>query len=259
MLKIISIEKNEDSTDGNVYMVSTAKTKYVAKVYDDLKHAKSMIKFHSDLSDNGLYVPKILKNNKNEECTKLIDGKHIVIYSFLEGKEIGDVFKNIDEKIAAEIALQLKKIHEITRGPNKYELKDIPFNIGDNLERLSALHFDLTRCNIFYNKNGNCKIGFIDFDDAKYGPSICDVAITAANLFFSKSRGVDEKGLLAFINTYYDGQPALKVKELPFIKKTAIKWINHIMDGNEFDTSTTESFQARKELIEQNMDINIEN
>ena len=40
--------------------------------------------------------------------------------------------------------------------------------------------------NIFFKYGIGCKISFIDFDDAKYGPSVCDVAIAISNLFFSK-------------------------------------------------------------------------
>ena len=61
------------------------------------------------------------------------------------------------------------------------------------------------------------------------------------------------KGFNLFIDSYYGENIELKVKELPYIKEFAIKWIDYIMDGNEFDTSTTESFIIRKELIEKYM------
>ena len=50
---------------------------------------------------------------------------------------------------------------------------------------MSILHFDVTKNNIFYNDG---KIYFIDFDDAKYEPVICDVAIAITNLFISKAK-----------------------------------------------------------------------
>ena len=37
------------------------------------------------------------------------------------------------------------------------------------------------------------------------------------------------------------------------IKKYALKWIDYILDENEFDTSTTESFEVKRKLIIENM------
>ena len=91
----------------------------------------------------------------------------------------------------------------------------LPFE--NNNTRKSVLHFDLTRNNIF--KESNKKISIIDFDDAKYGDSICDIAILIANLFFSKTRGVDLEGMEEFINQYYANDIILKDKEKPLIKK----------------------------------------
>ncbi len=253
LIEINKIEKNEDSTDGNVYIINTEKGKYVAKLYDDLEHTKAMIELHSDLYTNNFHVPEVIKSNKNKGYIKLSNGKYIVLYSFLSGLQISDKFKVLPADIIKEIAVQLKKIHDITCGINRFKIKEIPFYTNCNVERKSVLHFDLTRSNIFYDENNNCKIGFIDFDDAKYGASVCDVAIAAANLFFSKTRGVDVDGLMVFIDSYYEGNEKLKSMELPHIKKFALKWIDYVMDGNEFDTSTTESFEVRKNLIEKNM------
>ena len=110
----------------------------------------------------------------------------------------------------------------------------------------------MTRFNIFYNENWQSQIGFIDFDDAKYGPTVVDVAIAISLLYFSKSRGVDTEGLKAFLNEYYDNEETRK-NEMPYLKKCALKWINYIMDNNQFDSSTTESFEIRKNLIETEM------
>ena len=116
------------------------------------------------------------------------------------------------------------------------------------MERKSVLHFDLTRNNIFID-NEQDKIGFIDFDDAKYGASVCDVAILIANLFFSKSKGANLEGMQKFIDAYYEDDLKIKELEVPRIKEFALMWIDYVLDGNEFDSSTTESFEARKKLI----------
>ena len=253
-LIINNIEKNEDSTDGNVYMLYTEENRYVAKVYDDLQHVKSMINLHNDLGNNGIDVPKIIKCKSGESYITL-NNRCVVIYSFLEGIQLGEKFKDLPEEVIQKIAIELNKFHSITSNSNYYDLNKMPFECDKKVDRYSALHFDLTRMNIFYNEDKKEKIGFIDFDDAKYGASICDVAIASANLFFSKSRGADVKGFKLFIDSYYGDNIELKEKELPFIKKFAIAWIDYIMDGNEFDTSTTESFIVRKDLIEKYMDL----
>lgn len=167
----------------------------------------------------------------------------------MNGKELDDVFKNLNADISAKIAREVKKNHQTTAGENLFNLKEVPFEIEEEFDRYSALHFDLTRCNIFCHDEWPEKIGFIDFDDAKYGPSVIDVAITISLLYFSKSRGVDYEGLNAFIDAYYDDEE-VKKKEAPYLKKYAIKWIDYVMDHHEFDSSTTESFEIRKNLIE---------
>lgn len=115
-------------------------------------------------------------------------------------------------------------------------------------EDCSLLHFDLTKNNIFINSNK--EITLIDFDDAKYGNSLCDIAIFISNLFFSKTRGVDLDGMKLFLNEYYENDEKKISKKKTKIKEYAINWIDYILNGNEFDTSTTESFEVRKELIQ---------
>lgn len=107
----------------------------------------------------------------------------------------------------------------------------------------------MTRDNIFYNEDWKAGIGLIDFDDAKYGPTIIDVAIVVSLLYFSKSRGVDREGLKAFIDEYYSDKE-LRREELPYLKEYALRWINYIIENNQFDSSTTDSFKIRKNLIE---------
>lgn len=251
-LEINKIIKNEDSTDGNVYMLNSLSSKYIMKLYDEEKHAISMVNIHKDLKNSGMNVPDIILNKENEGYSLLENGKYCVLYSFLNGEEIGSLFKNINKDTSIKIAKELKNIHKITTGNNKYNLPVLPFKIEGVFNRYSILHFDLTRCNIFYNENWQSQIGFIDFDDAKYGPTVVDVGIAISLLYFSKSRGVDTEGLKAFLDEYYDNEK-LRKNEIPYLKTCALKWIDYIMDNNQFDSSTTESFEIRKNLIETEM------
>lgn len=149
----------------------------------------------------------------------------------------------LNQKIVTLIANELRKFHNETPN-NEFNLPKVPFE--DKAKRKSAVHFDLTRKNVFLQED---KIYFIDFDDAKYGGSVCDVAILIVNLFFSKTRGADIEGMQTFIEKYYDNDNELKNDEQPLIKKYALDWINYILNGNEFDSSTEESFKIRYDLI----------
>lgn len=249
LIKVTKIEKNEESTVGNVYIVYSNNEKFVAKIYDDLNHTKSMIKLHSDLS-NKFHIPKVLQTKNKAGYVKLLDSRYIVLYTFLDGTQLGKKFNKLSEEVIKEIALELRKLHELTRDKNKYNLKEVPFIKSCDIERNSLLHFDLTKGNIFYNEG---KIGFIDFDDAKYGPSVCDVAILVALLFFSKKRGVYKKGLSVFIDAYYSKEISLKLQEIKYIKEFAISWVNYTLKNNDFNPSTTESFEVKKKLIEENI------
>lgn len=252
LLDIKEIEKSDESTVGNVYIIYTENLKYVAKVYDDLKHVQSMTKLHSFLSSKNFNVPNIIRNKDNLEYTILDKNKYVILYSFLDGVQVGKKFINVPNDIIKELAQELRKFHTITSA-NDYELKEVPFNISTDLNRKSVLHFDLTRMNIFFDENNTSKIGFIDFDDAKYGPSVCDLAIISANLFFSKKRGVNLDGLHAFIDSYYGDDLELKEKEIVFIKEIALSWLNHIMTETEFETSIKEGIITKIKQIEENI------
>jgi len=239
-----SIEKNEDSTDGNVYMV---KDKFVVKIYDDLNHVKSMIKIHNLLDANKISAPKVIINKFGNGYSELLDNKYIVVYTFIKGNPIewDKNTRRLNEDIIKSIANILKKIHNVTRNI-ELPLQRVKFDQSN--ENCSLLHFDLTKNNIFINNKK--EITIIDFDDAKYGNSICDIAIFIANLFFSKTRGVDLVGMNVFLNEYYNNDEKIISSKITEIKKYAINWIDYILNGNEFDTSTTESFEIRRKLIQ---------
>lgn len=244
--KIDNIQKNLQSTIGNVYMVYCNDNKYVIKIYNDIGHTKAMVNLYKVLEENNLYIPKVIHNSLDEEYT-IFEDKYIIVYSFLKGRQItwnADKINLTDYEIN-KLAKTVRKLHDVTNN-EVIGLQQLSF--GNDMERKSVLHFDLTRNNIFIDDEQD-KIGFIDFDDAKYGASVCDVAILIANLFFSKSKGANLEGMQKFIDAYYEDDLKIKELEVPRIKEFALMWIDYVLDGNEFDASTTESFEARKKLI----------
>ena len=243
------IEKNEQSTDGNVYITYCKNKKYVIKIYNKIEHAESMVKLHNRLAQLELNVPNVILTKEKKTYGKILATNFIVVYTFLNGKQIGWDTKTgkLDNEIIGQIAKTLRKFHRNTKN-NEFDLPKVPFKT--NGKKQSVLHFDLTRNNIFKCDN---QIGFIDFDDAKYGDTLCDIAILIANLFFSKTRGIDLQGMQKFIDEYYGNEKHLKDEEVPLIKEYALRWINYILDGNEFDTSTKESFKVRYKLIKENL------
>ena len=249
-IEVNKIEKSKESTDGNVYIIFS-KDKYVLKIYDDIEHTKSITNLHSLLVKEGIIVPEIIKNNENEMYTEN-SKKYYVLYSFMKGTQLYEYQENgkLDKKLISKIAVSLRKIHDITKNMSELNLKENPIKVENDIERKSLLHFDITNHNIFIEKD---EIGFIDFDDAKYGESVCDVAIAVGNLFFSKKRGMDLDGAKLFISEYYGKDKKLKEKEEKYIKQYAVKWIENTLNNNEFDTSTTDSFEVKKKLIEENL------
>ena len=59
-LEIDEIIKNEDSTDGNVYMLTSPSNKYIMKLYDEENHAISMVKIHKDLKNGGMIFTHVI-------------------------------------------------------------------------------------------------------------------------------------------------------------------------------------------------------
>ena len=157
-MDVISIEKNEESTDGNVYIIlDSNQTRYAIKVYDNIKHANAMTNIHTYVNEIGLNAPKIITNNLGEKITKHKD-RYIVCYSFVEGVKLKDI--NLSDEIISNIANYLRALHSINS--NRFNVEAIPYSIDAN--RQSILHFDITKHNIFINQEDNNTICFIAFD-----------------------------------------------------------------------------------------------
>ena len=158
----IRIEKNEDSTDGNVYVLYCKNNKYIAKMYNDIIHAQAMVRLHQELNLKGVAVPKIIYSN----CEGANDNnEYIVIYSFITGTQVSKMMQNgkLDLEIVKRIAKVLRKMHDRCVGENMFNLPQLPFDTYG--KRRTVLHFDLTKDNIFYVDS---EIAIIDFDDAMY-------------------------------------------------------------------------------------------
>ena len=243
-IQIKDITKNTDSTDDNVYFIKSQNNKYIFKIYKNIEHTESMIKLYNFLNENNFYVHKIMQAKNKEYYTKYSDN-YIVLYSFLEGIQFKNTIQTANNIIISKLAKEIRKLHDLTENIN-FNLKQINFEVENEFKRKSILHFDLTKDNIFINQN---KIGFIDFDDAKFGPSIYDVTIAISLLFFSKSRGAELDKVKTFIDSYYENDIINKEKEVPYIKSIALKWIDYLLNENSFDTFTRESFEVKKRLI----------
>ena len=240
-LDVISVIKNMDSTDGNVYNVETLDNKYIIKVYDDESKANNIISLHNYL-DN-MYIPKIVKANGENYYIKY-NNKCIVLFTFLNGKQVSTLI-NENNGIYLEddiklIAKEVRKFHDLTNG-KRFGFDKLEF--ANELDRKSIIHFDLTKGNIFINNN---QVGFIDFDDAKYGDSICDVAILLSFLFISKKRGIDNKSINLFLDSYYnEDEKELRKIEQSYIKLYIKKWVEYILSFHEFDSSLKGSFNFK--------------
>ena len=82
---------------------------------------------------------------------RLNKNKYLVIYSFLEGLQLGKIYKKLPNDVIKNVAIKLKEFHQLTFNSNIYNLKDIPIKNKQNIKRYSALHFDFTKMNLFLN------------------------------------------------------------------------------------------------------------
>lgn len=164
----------------------------------------------------------------------------------MQGKQLATIIANneFNKDTIRSIAGELRKMHLVT-SDMKNDLPKVEF--ADKIERKSLLHFDLTKQNIFVIEN---RIGFIDFDDAKYGDSICDIAILISLIFISKKNGFNEEGAKYFLDEYYLKNEKIRLKEEKLIKCYAIEWVNYIINNNEFESSLKESFEFKRKVWE---------
>ncbi len=152
-------------------------------------------------------------------------------------------------EIISLISKKVRKIHDITSGINEFNIPELSFDTYKR--RKTLLHFDLTKSNIFLDENND--IAIIDFDDAKYGSAVYDLAILISTFFFSKKRGVDMVGMNKFLDEYYGDDEMLKKEEIPLIKMCAIQWINYLLENSKVSESLIDSFNVKIKLINENL------
>ena len=124
-LNIVSIVKIDESSEGNVYNIKTDNNKYIAKIYDDLNIVNNMISLYNYLEE--MNIPKIIKTSDGNYFSKYMD-KFIVIYSFLEGKQLSKFItenNNIcPDEIVSLMAKEVRKLHDLTSN-NRFGFKTI--------------------------------------------------------------------------------------------------------------------------------------
>lgn len=152
-------------------------------------------------------------------------------------------------EIISLISKEIRKMHDVTSGINEFNLPELYFDTYKR--RKVLLHFDLTKSNIFLNENND--ISIIDFDDAKYGSAVYDIAILISTFFFSKKRGIDLIGMHKFLDAYYVDDEMLKKEEVPLIKKCAIQWINYLLENDRVKESLIDSFNTKIKLINESL------
>ena len=239
---VISFSKNKESTDGNVYDLKTSHNSYIVKEYDDYHKMNCMIQIHSYLDK--MHIPRIIQTI-NKQSYFEYQNQYYVIYSFLDGIPLASYNNSYPEEIVISVAKEVRRLHDLTRDKS-FSLQTVEF--ANQLKRKSLIHFDLTKGNIFIHQN---KIGFIDFDDAMYGDSVCDVAILLSCLFVSKTRGIDHQNIHLFLDSYYEGEEELKKEELPYIKTYIINWVDTILSHHSLDSSLREKFIFKKGHVDE--------
>ena len=246
-IEVLEIEKSDESTDGNVYIIYGMQNKYVVKVYDNLDHTNQMINLHILLEKNNINAPKIISDNDNKHYEE-VKNKYIVVYSFIEGKKIRSLYVNgkLEEKIIKKLAISINKLHSIKAGNNFLKLPELSFEEKGKVNKKSILHFDLTKENIIVDKD---QVYFIDFDDSKYGDCICDAAIMISFLFLSKTNGADLEGIKCFIKEYFK-EGNIQDEEKLKIKEYALAWADYLLSKDNIKLSTKESFEEKRKLIE---------
>ena len=76
LINALKLEKNKESTDGNVYVVYSNNKKYILKIYNDLNHTLAITSIHDTLSNN-FNIPKIIKSKNNNLYIKTFNKKRI--------------------------------------------------------------------------------------------------------------------------------------------------------------------------------------
>lgn len=215
------IEKPEDGIEGNTYIITAKKHKYVAKVYVDQQHAKDIAKYQDTIHGSGLPVTAIIKTQTGELVAKL-NHQHVVLCEFAQGNPIGwrKEFANMPSNLSHDIAQTLAKMHHVGQSVPQVKLThtlsaaDRFSNFVNNVTlkalaiqdlkavRQTMIHGDLTRENVFVDPATSDLTAIIDFGDAHYDYITYDIATALTQIYVTKSWGIDFSGIKDFITAY---------------------------------------------------------
>lgn len=215
------IERPEDGIEGNTYIITAEKHKYVAKVYVDQQQAKVIAEFQNTVHESGVPVPAIVKTQTGELVAKL-NNQYMVLCEFAQGSPIGwrKEFANMHSSLSHDIAKALAKMHHVGQSMTEVKLThalsavDRLSDFVDNdalnslalhdLERVrqTMIHGDLTRENVFVDPATSNLTAVIDFGDAHYDYITYDIATALTQIYVTKSWGIDFDGIKDFLAAY---------------------------------------------------------
>lgn len=108
---------------GDVYFIEDHKQSYVMKIYKSLplhtRNAQNSSDVIEYLRENGINVPKVLKNKNKLNSTTILapEGeREVVVTSFIDGKTISESYNNEIHRIIGKQAAQIRSV-----------MKDYPF------------------------------------------------------------------------------------------------------------------------------------
>ena len=203
------VEKPEDGIEGNTYIITAGKQKYVAKVYGNQQQADILANYQNALYEANVPVSAIVKTQANELATKL-NGQYAVLCEFAHGSPLGwrKELSNMPNPLSRSIALALAKMHYVGQSIHAaklgYALSAPAVLSPHNLKacRQTLIHGDLTRENIFVDPHTSALTAIIDFGDAHYDYITYDIAIALTHIYVTKSWGIDFSGIEDFLAAY---------------------------------------------------------
>ncbi len=223
----------DEGISNNSFLIESNNKKYILRVYSQDRKTNDEIlleiKFQDYLRDNGIKIPLIYKNNKDEEFSVLnIKGNdwQFLLMEFVEGNSVN---YNVDRILISDIAQTQARMHLlgiqfsdlVKEDNNKWaDLKDTMANkivslpvdnseVSDFLERVRVYKYILNpELPHGYNHldldfDGNIIVldnkvnGIIDFDDLSYSPSVVCLGYSLWNI-------LDDEGVESM--NYYLGE-----------------------------------------------------
>lgn len=207
------VEIPEDGIEGNAYLITAKKMRYVAKVYTSLMQANTLANYQNAVHTAGAPVPVITKTLASE-LVATISGLHIVVCEFAHGNPIGwrNEFAKIPAILSRDIAQALAKMHQVNQNLSETKIAhslSAVDHLSDFLHdntlksvRQTMIHGDLTRENVFVDSATSKLTAIIDFGDAHHDYITYDIATALTQIYVTKSWGIDFEGIKDFLRVY---------------------------------------------------------